>query len=473
VRSYRVLRADALYFKNIKRMWFKFKQLIWQWRVIFVTSPAVAICIIMANTVGAFHLLEWATLERYFAIRPQKPPEKRILIVTIDEQDITQIGKGQIPDAEIAKAIERIRSAKPVVIGMDLYRDLPLEPGHQEFVKVMETTPNLIGVKKFIDRKVAPPKILSQLDRVALADTVLDSDGKVRRGLLTAEDEQGKVYQGLAAQLSIMYAESKGINLEALDRKQTILRLGKAVFIPLQKHQEFNYYGADLGGYQILFDFRGFQDSFDTVKLRDLLSNSVPPAQIRDRIVLIGVTAPSGNDFYNVGYRRSWGREGELMPGVILHANLISQILSAAIDGTPLLRGWSNVAASLWVFGWSIAGSAMSLLLLKIHTTNSFFLPGLLVLGIIVSGTSIITVAYIIFLTGYWPPSVSPILALFISTIFTTIFRKQSQLEAANKQLQEYSHTLEQKSVIALTSLRKQKSLLMWQTKLKASFLRI
>ncbi len=426
-------------------MWFKFQQLIWQWRVIFVTSPAIAICIILANTLGAFHLLEWAALEQYFALRPQRNTEKRILVVTIDEQDNRQIGKGQIPDRQIANAIERIRSAKPVAIGMDLYRDLPLEPGHQEFVKVMETTPNLIGVKKFIDRKVAPPKILSQLDRVALADTVLDSDGKVRRGLLSAGDEQGKVYLGLATQLSIMYAESKGISLEALDRKQTILRLGKAVFIPLQKHQEFNYYGSDLGGYQILLDFHGFQDSFDTVKLRDILSNSVPPTQIRDRIVLIGVTAPSGNDFYNVGYRRNWKREGELMPGVIVHANLISQILGAAIDGTPLLRGWSNVAASIWVLGWSIAGSGMSLLLLKIQIRNKFFLPGLLVLGTIISGGSIITIAYIIFLTGYWVPSVSPILALFISAIFTTIFHKQSQLEAANKQLQEYSHTLEQK----------------------------
>jgi CHASE2 domain-containing sensor protein/CheY-like chemotaxis protein/nitrogen-specific signal transduction histidine kinase len=425
-------------------MWSKFKQQMGQWRVIFVTSPTVAICIILANTVGAFQLLEWATLERYFALRPQKQSEKRILVVTIDEQDTFQIGKGQIPDAVIADAIKRIRIGQPVAIGMDLYRDLPLEPGHQEFVKVMETTPNLIGVKKIIDRKVAPPNILSQLDRVALADVVLDSDGKVRRGLLSAEDEQGKVYLGLAAQLSIMFAESKNIKLEALHEKQTILRLRKAVFIPLQKHQEFNYHGADLGGYQIFLDFHGFGDSFDTVKLRDILSNSVPVTQIRDRIVLIGVTAASSNDFHHVGYRRNWGSKDEVMAGVIVHANLISQILSAAIDGTPLLRGWSNVAVSLWVLWWSVAGSGMSLLLLKVHRTGTYLL-GLLVLGTLFSGASIITIGYIIFLTGYWVPSISPILALFISAIFTTIFHKQSQLEQANKQLQEYSRTLEQK----------------------------
>jgi CHASE2 domain-containing sensor protein/CheY-like chemotaxis protein/nitrogen-specific signal transduction histidine kinase len=452
-----MLRADALYFTNTKRMWSKFKQLLWQWRIVFITSPTVAICIILANTVGAFNLLEWATLERYFALRPQKAPEKRILVVTIDEQDTTQVGKGQIPDAVIADAIKRIRIGKPVAIGMDLYRDLPLEPGHQEFVEVMKTTPNLIGVKKFIDRKVSPPKVLSQLDRIALADVVLDSDGKVRRGLLSAEDEQGKVYLSLATHLSIMYAESNKIKLEALDAKQTILRLGKAVFTPLQKHQEFNYYGADLGGYQILLDFHGYEDSFDTVKLRDLLSNSVPVSKIRDRIVLIGVTAPSGNDFYHPGYRRSWGKESEAMPGVILHANLINQILSAAMDGQPLLRGWSNLAASLWILWWSVAGSGISLLLLKLHLTKKASLLGLLVLGAILSSTSILAVGYVLFLTGYWVPSVSPILALFISAISTTIFQKQLQLEQVNKQLQEYSRTLEEKVGVRTHELEKAK----------------
>ncbi len=435
-------------------MWSKLKQLLWQWRVVLVTSPTVAIFIILANMLGAFHLLEWATLERFFALRPQKPHSSPILVVAIDEQDFSQIGKGEIPDAALADAIKRIRAAKPVAIGMDLYRDLPIEPGHQEFVKVMKTTPNLIGVKKIIEKQVAPPQILSQHDRVGLADMVLDSDGKVRRGLLSAEVNKGIVDTGLAARLSVMYAESKGINLEALDNKQTILRLGKAVFIPLQKHQEFNYYGADLGGYQILLDFRGFEDSFDTVNLRDILSNSVSNNKIRDlrfaaalryRIVLIGVTASSGNDFFSVGYRRSWASENERMPEVIVHANLIGQILNAAIDGKPLLRGWSVAAALAWVLWWSLVGSAISWLLLEIHVSRRGLIPGLLFLTIIFFSISIIAVGYVIFLTSYWVPSVSPILALFISAIFTTIFHKQSQLEQANQQLQEYSRTLEQK----------------------------
>ncbi len=426
-------------------MWSKFKQLLWQWRVVLVTSPTVAICIILANMLGGFHLLEWATLERFFALRPQKPHSERILVVAIDEQDISQIGKGQIPDAALADAIKRIQAAKPVAIGMDLYRDLPIEPGHQEFVKVLKTTPNLIGVKKIIEKQVAPPQILSQLDRVGLADVVLDSDGKVRRGLLSAEVNNGIVDTSLAARLSVMYAESKGIKLEALDNKQTILRLGKAVFVPLQKHQEFNYYGADLGGYQILLDFCGFEDSFDSVNLRDILSNSVPNNQIRDRIVLIGVTASSGNDFFSVGYRRSWGSENERMPGVIVHANLISQILNAAIDAKPLLRGWSVAAALAWVLWWSGVGSAISWLLLEIHVSRRGLILGLLFLTIILLAISIITINFVIFLTSYWVPSVSPILALFISAIFTTILHKQSQLEQANQQLQEYSRTLEQK----------------------------
>jgi CHASE2 domain-containing sensor protein/nitrogen-specific signal transduction histidine kinase/FixJ family two-component response regulator len=421
------------------------KKLVWEWRIVLITSPSVAMSIILASMLGCFQLLEWATLEQFFAIRPQKEIDKRILIVTVDEEDITNHLKPVIPDGVLADAIKKISAQKPAAIGMDFYRDLPVEPGHQKLIEVMKHTPNLIGVKKLAGEGVGSSPTLAERDRIALSDLIYDSDGKVRRALLTSEDEKGKFYEGLATRLSLIYLESKGINLEQINGNETILGLGLARFVPLQKNQEFNYGATDVGGYQIFLDFHGYKERFDTIKLRDLLVNPELEEKIRDRIVFIGSIAPSSNDFHLVGLPSSGRGKDDKMAGVIVHANIASQILNAAIDGKPLLRGWSTLNAWLWVLCWSIIGSGVSLHLLKVKNSRKT-IPGLLVIGIIFTTGTIVACSYGAFmLMGWWIPSVSPTLALLLAAIATTIFYKQVQLELANTQLQEYLHTLEQK----------------------------
>lgn len=414
------------------------------WRCIFITAPTVAVCVIAGGMVGLFQLLEWNAAERLLALRPCEPPDKRILVVTIDEEDIKHSGKWPVPDAILAQLITKLKAQKPAAIGLDIYRDLPVEPGHPELVGVFKSTPNLIGVKKLVGDRVAPSPTLSGLGQIALADLVLDTDGKVRRGLLSAGDGAGNIFLGLAPRLSLMYLETQGISLQALDKNGNSLQLGKAIFTPLSG-KEFSYRGADVGGYQIVLNYRGFQDSFDTVKMRDILENRPTSALVRDRIVLIGTTAKSINDFFNVGYSRNFQNEGERMAGVVVHANLISQILSAAIDGRPLLRVWSEQAEWLWVLCWSFFSSGLTWQGLHINSKREQPLLGLPILVILLSTGIILGSSYAAFVIGWWIPLVSPLLTSFLATIVVTNLYKQSQLERANQQLQDYSRTLEDK----------------------------
>lgn len=171
------------------------------WRSIFMTAPVVAICVMTGGMAGLFQLLEWNMMEQYYALRPVESIDKRILIVTIDEQDITQIGKWPIPDLILAKLIVKLKAQKPATIGLDIYRDLPVEPGHQELVGVIKSTPNLIGIKKLVGDQVAPSPTLSELGQIALADLVADTDGKVRRGLLSAGDSEEKIFFRISTSL--------------------------------------------------------------------------------------------------------------------------------------------------------------------------------------------------------------------------------------------------------------------------------
>ncbi|MFP4102990.1 CHASE2 domain-containing protein [Coleofasciculus sp.] len=137
---------------------------------------------------------EWTFYDQFFRLRPREAVDPRIVVVTIDESDITQIGTWPIPDAVLAQLLRKINAQKPRAIGLDLYRDLPVEPGHQELVEVFQTTPNLIGVEKFIGETVAPPPTLKQLAQVAMTDVVLDADGKIRRGLLSVQLEDDSIH---------------------------------------------------------------------------------------------------------------------------------------------------------------------------------------------------------------------------------------------------------------------------------------
>ena len=116
------------------------REKIWNWRGVLAIAPIVSAIVIAATTMGMFQLLEWATRDQFFRLRPMEPPEPAVVIVTIDEKDLRKIGDWPIPDAVLANVLRRIKAQQPRVIGLDLYRDLPEEPGYQELVEVFRST---------------------------------------------------------------------------------------------------------------------------------------------------------------------------------------------------------------------------------------------------------------------------------------------------------------------------------------------
>ena len=189
-------------------MWSRLRTFARQTRSVLIIAPTVATVVITGNLFGLFNVLEWQVRDEFFRIRPSEGVEPSIVVVTIDEADIQAAGDWPIPDYLLADLLEKIRAQQPSVIGMDLYRDLPEEPGHEQLIEVFSTTPNLIGVEKIITDRVDPPPVLS---------------------------EQGQV--GLADQVALQYLESKGIGLESIDADRQQFQLGKSTFVPLSRRE--------------------------------------------------------------------------------------------------------------------------------------------------------------------------------------------------------------------------------------------
>lgn len=192
-------------------MWLKLKKRIAKRGGLLITAPSIAGLVIAANSLGVFQLLEWATFDQFFAIRPPAPVDPRIVVITIDESDINKAGQWPISDAVLAKLITKVKAQKPEAIGLDIYRDLPVPPGHLTLVKLFQSTPNLIGVEKVVGNAVPASPTLSKLKQVGMADLVLDADGKVRRALLSVRSG-GEVHLSLGTKLALMYLEKKELN---------------------------------------------------------------------------------------------------------------------------------------------------------------------------------------------------------------------------------------------------------------------
>ena len=404
-------------------MWKKIQQNLEEWRGVILIAPTIALSVIILRMMGGLQLLEWAALDVFFRWRPLEPVDERILIVGITELDIQQMKQWPLSDQVLTELLKKIKSQNPRVIGLDIYRDLPVEPGYQQFVELARSTPNLIGIAKVegdrLGESVASSPILGQLNQVAAADLILDRDGKIRRMLLSVRDSEGKTFFGLGTRLALDYLKKEGIALEVLDPPKSKVGLGKAVFMPLQNH-DGGYVNADTGGYQIVLNFRSrfcgnTQEScelFETVTLSDVLNDRLPPDLMRDRIVLIGGKAASLNDRFITPFGYSL-QEGGIRSGVEIHADLASHIISAALDNRPQIQFWSEFEESLWIGFWSTWGAILGWIFLRVRWK---------LIGVFFCGVGLTLITYGAFLLGWWLPVVPPLVGLFGAAISITAY---------------------------------------------------
>ncbi|HAX78066.1 MAG TPA: adenylate/guanylate cyclase domain-containing protein [Cyanobacteria bacterium UBA11372] len=401
--------------------WSALKQQMWRWRVVALTAPTVAAIVIVLRLTGVFQYLAWDTFDQFFHWRPLEPPEERIVIVTIDEADLNWVRKWPISDDKIAKLLLKIKAQKPRAIGLDLYRNFPVEPGYEQLVKVFESTPNLIGIEKVSpDNRglnISPQPILSKKGQVAANDVVVDRDDKIRRGLLFLNPPNRKAVPGFALRLAGIYLAGEGINPDSVENGD--LKLGKAVFRPFESN-DGDYIEADAAGYQIILNYRQPTGGFRSISLRDVLQNRMKKDLFRGRIVVIGPVASSLNDFFHTSLSGGFIQELKQMAGIEIQANIISQILSAAIEGRPLIKTWPEVIEKGWIFFWSFIGA-----------TIAGKLPnwGLSIGTLLVAGGILVGIAYLAFLGGWWIPVVPPLAALVgsASAIAAYIIRLQYQ----------------------------------------------
>lgn len=174
------------------------------------------------------------------------------------------------------------------------------------------------------------PELSAAAPVAGFFNPIVDGDGKVRSVPLVAE-YRGHYYESLALAMYRLIAGSPQV-LPGFPRERFLSK---------------NYHGLDSlvlqrpgwrqeipvdGRVSALVPFRGLGGvkggSFQYVSAADVLDGRVPAGSLRDKVILVGTTAPGLQDLRVTPV-------GEAYPGVEVHANLIAGLIDGHLPAIP------------------------------------------------------------------------------------------------------------------------------------------
>ena len=372
------------------------------------TGILCALVILGLRSTGQLQQVELNLYDWLLQSRPMPAvTDSRITFITITEEDIRQQGRWPITDETLAQSLRLLLAHRPRAIGVDLYRDIDVPPGHEELTALLTQQPQIIMLTQLGGGtvvRIPPPPVLEGSEQVGFNDIIIDPDGLIRRALLF-QDDGDQVAYAFPLRLALLYLAAEGISPQPDPSDPELLRLGPTTLRPFAS-SDGGYVNVDAAGYQILLDFGGAAVPLRTFSLGDLLAGRVEPRHISDRIVLIGVTAESVPDLFHIPVRFGL-RGGDLFPGVFLHGIVIEQLLAAAIEGRAPIHVMSETAEITWTLFWGMLGGALGLLARSPWRLSMIVAGGLLLLTLIV---------IMLFWSGWWIPEAPAALTWFVTT---------------------------------------------------------
>ncbi|WP_242072008.1 CHASE2 domain-containing serine/threonine-protein kinase [Nostoc sp. FACHB-110] len=400
----------------------------------FVSSVLVTLILAGVQRLGLLESFELKVFDQMIQKRAELPPDPRLLIVGFTEEDIQEL-KQSSPSGEVLnQLLKKLETNQARVIALDFFRDIPVEPGHTKLLKHLQTSNKTIAICS----ATAPPPQGLEATSIGFADLPEDPDGVIRRALLFANPESKSPCQSqysVAVLTALQYLGETANIQPQLSPTGDSLQLGKTVFHRLEQNSG-GYFNADNGGFQILLNYRSLDNVAKQVSFVDLLNNKVDPALIKGKIILIGATAPSKQDIRNTPYSDGRQDNSGKMAGIVIHAQIVSEIISAVLDERPIfwyLPEWGEI---LWIGAWTLLGAAIAS-----HIQHPLRLG-------LASGASIVVLlgsGFFIFTHSGWIPLAPPTIGLIAaagSVVVYTAYRNKQQGNEIAAKIQEQEKTI-------------------------------
>ena len=354
----------------------------------------------------AFKQIELSNYDSMMRWQLNEPSDRRVVIVEISEADIQKF-RWPFSDRLFAKLINQISVAKPAAIGIDKYLDMPVLEGRSELVAAIKNAGNVVNAK-FIATvegrsSVDPASDLEPISKYGYVNLPTDKGAVVRRASVVGDSGS------FAFEIANLYLQ-KLFNKPIEFNPNTVQFTAGKQIIPRLTANYGAYRKEDDSGYQMMIRYRGKPRAFQHIRAADVIDGRVAADQFRDRVVLIGVTAESLKDSFAVPVTA----DGEVMYGVEIHANIVSQLISATLDDRRFIQVWSTDMENIWIVICTIIGGAIATFI-----PNAFKNVGLLTF----LGASLIGASYFAFGQSLWIPLFPAILGLITANILVMAYQ--------------------------------------------------
>jgi adenylate cyclase len=356
---------------------------------LLVTAAVLSILLVLRAR-GALESMELATYDRLVMLRAAQPgTERRVTQIGITEDDLNRFG-WPLSDGALADIIDRLEASQPRAIGIDVFRPAPFGSGTPALERALAGSSNVIWADRFSQGGwdgIAAPAVVRASGRNGFVDFVLDHGGEARRGLLYLHDSR-HWEEAFSLKLALLFLSHEGVRPAADSRR--FLRLGTVSLPPLDTAVG-GYATLDTHGYQILYEFRA-PARIKSFSLGDLYDGRVPANALKDRIVVVGVTADSVKDY--VATPLSALSEYALY-GVTVQGLFAAQLVAHGLDGLLPTRALPRVEETILTALAVLAGGCAGT-----------FLPTLRQLAATMIGGSaaLLGASYVAFLHGLWLP---------------------------------------------------------------------
>jgi adenylate cyclase len=237
-----------------------------------------------------------------------------IVLIGISESDIQAYG-WPIDDSLLCEAVDRLSRAGVKAIGLDLYRDKGIGAQQNCLRETIQRNPALVSIFNVADGIASIPG--APTGQQGYNDLVIDDDGVVRRDLVHVGGQDERVVTLPMRLLEVATGNNKL-------RRDLESGVGRNSWLG---QNSGGYYALDAAGFQQMLPFAE-PGSFRLWTLQQLLTGQIPARSLQGTIALIGSTAPSLRDLFQVPHTRFQNSASlALMPGVEIHANRLAALM--------------------------------------------------------------------------------------------------------------------------------------------------
>ncbi len=381
------------------------------YRRILLTSAIAVILVWLWQSWGCLQPGELNLYDRWMVWRTPEAADNRILVITVDDEDIQYQQQqqmqlqGSLADAALAQLIAKLKPYHPQAIASDLIHDFPFSP---QLAASLAQTDNFFAICRVKSipsqlSSIKPPPGLPST-RIGFSNLVTDDDGKIRRHILgMSPDRECQSDFSLSLRLALNYLQD--LPAELTERG---LQIGGQLFPQLQPDSGgYHLDKLDAQGYQVLLNYRTSQPP--TITLRELLTNGdrqTLEQLVKGKIILIG----------GKGHNKDLHPTPQLpkLPGVYIHAQMISQIISSVLDGRGLISWLPTWLEFSWLLFWSVIGSTIALI------GRSFYPQAI---AIVLALNLLFASCFSLFFFDIWIPGLAPALGLLLSAIVTITWK--------------------------------------------------